>query len=47
MMYIEDLAILAESFISDRDFYELITDSSINIGDKNRRIYQRSGFPNS
>ncbi len=34
MMYTEDLAILTESFNSDRDFYELLTDKNIDIGDK-------------
>src|SRR5689334_12610966 len=29
LMYIEDLAILAESFSLDRDFYELLTDKNI------------------
>lgn len=34
MMYIEDLAILSESFGSARDFYEIITDENIDIGEK-------------
>jgi hypothetical protein len=32
MVYVEDLAILSESFIQDRDFYDLIVDENINIG---------------
>jgi hypothetical protein len=32
MMYIEDLAVLSESFIQNRDFYEILVDENINIG---------------
>jgi hypothetical protein len=32
MMYIEDLAVLSESFIQKKDFYELLIDGSISIG---------------
>jgi len=34
MMYVEDLAILAGSFHLNRDFYELLMDRNIDIGDK-------------
>ncbi|MDP9288805.1 MAG: hypothetical protein M3P08_11485 [Thermoproteota archaeon] len=34
MMYVEDLAILAESFHLNRDFYDLLMDENIDIGDK-------------
>ncbi len=34
MMYVEDLAILAESFHLNRDFYELLMDENVDIGDK-------------
>jgi hypothetical protein len=31
-MYVEDLAVLSESFIQKKDFYELLVDKSIDIG---------------
>jgi hypothetical protein len=34
MMYVEDVAILAESFELNRDFYELLMDEQVDIGDK-------------
>jgi hypothetical protein len=34
MMYVEDLAILAESIQLDKDFYELLMDEKVDIGDK-------------
>jgi len=40
MMYIEDLAILAESFLLKKDFYELIIDKNIDIGKKTGEFIQ-------
>jgi hypothetical protein len=34
MMYVEDVAILAESFELNRDFYDLLMDTNVDIGKK-------------
>jgi hypothetical protein len=41
MMYIEDLAILSESFISQRNFYDIINDASIDIGEMIRCFFNK------
>lgn len=44
MMYIEDLAILSESFMSQRNFYDIINDNSIDIGEMIRRFFEKISY---
>jgi hypothetical protein len=42
MMYVEDLAILAESISLNRDFYELLIDENVDIGDKTGKFINKA-----
>jgi hypothetical protein len=44
MMYIEDLAILSESFMSQQNFCDILNDNSINIGDMIRCFFEKISY---